>query len=95
MKNTTILIILLLIVSCTVYLKDREAFETAGLSGDSLQKTLIMNDINGKINNMNVDYNVFKNETTNMAKQQQLIFYIMSVITMLVVLFTIYYILKN
>jgi len=95
MKNTTILIVLLLIVSSTLYLKQKEGLDTTGLTGDSLQKTLIINNINGKINDMTVDYNVFNNETTNMAKQQELLFYIMSVITSVVVIFTIYYILKN
>ena len=41
---------------------------------------------------MNVDYKVFNDETTNMARQQKLIFYIMSGITSVAVLFTIYYI---
>jgi mannose/fructose/N-acetylgalactosamine-specific phosphotransferase system component IID len=95
MKNTTILIILLLIVSSTLYFKNKEGLDTAGLTGDSLQKTVIINDINGKIIDMNVDYKVFNDETTNMARQQKLIFYIMSGITSVAVLFTIYYILKD
>ena len=41
--------ILLLIVSSTLYFKNKEGLDTAGLTGDSLQKTVIINDINGKI----------------------------------------------
>jgi hypothetical protein len=102
MKNTTILIILLLFVSSTIYIKEREGlapqFSNDGYDASnnkaSIEKHNIMNDINSKINGMDVDYKVFNDETTNMAKQQQSYYYVLSVITAIVVIFTLYYFLK-
>ena len=43
---------------------------------------------------MKVDYKVFNDETTNMANQQISIFYLLAVITAVVLIFTMYYLLK-
>jgi hypothetical protein len=99
MKNTTILIILLLFVSSTLYIKQREGLEIAplstdGIKGVNLDKINTINDINRKINDMKVDYKVFNDETTNMANQQISIFYLLAVITAVVLIFTMYYLLK-
>ena len=103
MKNTTILIILLLVVSSTLYIKQREGMEILPiidetteeeLTGDSLIKTNQINNINKKIKDMTVDYKVFNDETTNMANQQKSIFYVLAFITAIVVMFTLYYFLK-
>lgn len=103
MKNTTILIILLLFVSSTLYIKEREGMNTLPmidpntneeLSGDSLIKTNQINNINKKIKDMTVDYTVFNTETSNMANQQKSIFYVLSVLTVITVIFTMYYFLK-
>ena len=90
MKNTTILIVLLLIVCLVLYSKNYENFE-----GDSAKKNELIKNIDKKAMSMDVDYKVFNNETTNMAKQQIAYFYVLSVVTGVVVLATSYYVITK
>ena len=95
MKNTTILIILLLVVSSTLYIKQKEGLTDEQALNDLNTKNKLIDDISGISLNMTVDYNVFKNETTNMSKQELMIFYVLIVVTSIILAFTMYYVIKT
>lgn len=90
MKNTTILLIILLIVSVALYNKKKE-----NMIGDSAKKNELITEIDRKIQTSDNDFKVFNDETTNMANQQTAYFYVLSVVTGVVVLATGYYVVSK
>jgi hypothetical protein len=90
MKNTTILISILLLTTLIMFIKTKEKFT----NNDSQVKNNLINTIDTTINKMNHNYKVFENETANMAKKQTTIFIGLSIVTILLLIFTIWYV-KN
>jgi hypothetical protein len=90
MKNTTILISILLLTTLIMFIKTKEKFT----NNDSQVKNNLINTIDTTINKMNHNYKVFENETDNMAKKQTTIFIGLSIVTILLLIFTIWYV-KN
>ena len=88
MKNTTILISILLVTSLIMFIKTKEQFE----NNDSENKNKLIHNIDTTIDKMNNNYKVFNNETENMANKQTTIFVGLSIITLLVFIFTSWYI---
>ena len=90
MKNTTILISILLLTTLIMFIKTKEKFT----NNDSQTKNNLVNTIDTTIDKMNHNYKVFENETANMAKKQTTIFIVLSIVTILLLIFTIWYV-KN
>ena len=88
MKNTTILISILLVTTLIMFIKTKEQFE----NNDSEIKNNLIHNIDTIIDKMNNNYKVFNDETTNMANKQTTIFVGLSIITLLVFIFTIWYV---
>ena len=88
MKNTTILISILLVTTLIMFIKTKEQFE----NNDSEIKNNLIHNIDTTIDKMNNNYKVFNDETTNMANKQTTIFVGLSIITLLVFIFTIWYV---
>jgi hypothetical protein len=90
MKNTTILISILLLTTLIMFIKTKEKFT----NNDSQVKNNLVNTIDTTIDKMNHNYKAFENETANMAKKQTTIFIGLSIVTILLLIFTIWYV-KN
>jgi len=90
MKNTTILISILLLTTLIMFIKTKEKFT----NNDSQIKNNLVNTIDTTIDKMNHNYKAFENETANMAKKQTTIFIGLSIVTILLLIFTIWYV-KN
>ena len=90
MKNTTILITILLVTSLIMFIKTKEKFT----NNDSEIKNNLIHNIDKTIDKMNNNYKVFNDETANMANKQTTIFVVLSIITLLVFIFTIWYVKK-
>ena len=90
MKNTTILISILLLTTLIMFIKTKEKFT----NNDSQVKNNLINTIDTTIHKMNHNYKAFENETANMAKKQITIFIGLSIVTILLLIFTIWYV-KN
>jgi preprotein translocase subunit SecY len=88
MKNTTILITILLVTSLIMFIKTKEKFT----NNDSEIKNNLIHNIDTTIDKMNNNYKVFNDETANMANKQITIFVGLSIITLLVFIFTIWYV---
>jgi hypothetical protein len=88
MKNTTILISILLVTTLIMFIKTKEQFE----NNDSEIKNNLIHNIDTIIDKMNNNYKVFNDETANMANKQTTIFVVLSIITLLVFIFTIWYV---
>lgn len=88
MKNTTILITILLVTSLIMFIKTKEQFE----NNDSEIKNKLIHNIDTTIDKMNNNYKVFNDETENMANKQTTIFVILSILTLLVFIFTSWYV---
>jgi uncharacterized membrane protein (DUF106 family) len=88
MKNTTILITILLVTSLIMFIKTKEKFT----NNDSEIKNNLIHNIDTTIDKMNNNYKVFNDETANMANKQTTIFVVLSIITLLVFIFTIWYV---
>ena len=88
MKNTTILITILLVTSLIMFIKTKEKFT----NNDSEIKNNLIHNIDTTIDKMNNNYKVFNDETANMANKQTTIFVGLSIITLLVFIFTIWYV---
>ena len=88
MKNTTILISILLVTTLIMFIKTKEQFE----NNDSEIKNNLIHNIDTTIDKMNNNYKVFNDETANMANKQTTIFVGLSIITLLVFIFTIWYV---
>ena len=88
MKNTTILISILLVTTLIMFIKTKEQFE----NNDSEIKNNLIHNIDTTIDKMNNNYKVFNDETANMANKQTTIFVVLSIITLLVFIFTIWYV---
>jgi preprotein translocase subunit SecY len=88
MKNTTILISILLVTTLIMFIKTKEQFE----NNNSEIKNNLIHNIDTTIDKMNNNYKVFNDETANMANKQTTIFVGLSIITLLVFIFTIWYV---
>ena len=86
MKNTTILLITLLIVCLVLFIRIKEPYDNIDV------KTELIDNIDTTKNSMTTDYKDLNNETINMENQQTIIFYMLSITTGIVVLFTVYYV---
>ena len=73
-----------------MFIKTKEKFT----NNDSQTKNNLVNTIDTTIDKMNHNYKVFENETANMAKKQTTIFIVLSIVTILLLIFTIWYV-KN
>ena len=93
--NSTILIILLLVVCLVLFKKTKEGFDNiinnGNSNGNSDIKNALINNMENTRNKMKNDYKVFNDETATMANDQYNKFMILSIVTLTALIGTIIY----
>ena len=87
MNKLYVLLLLIIFILIIKYYMNIEAF-------NETEKNEIIDKIDNLSTKMATDYKVFNNETTNMAKQQENLLIILSIVTVIIVGVTFFYV-KN